>query len=260
MTLQFQMKWQPEGNDAEHLISKACEHLDKRKKQLKDDTVNRAVVAAILACRRGPFEVRYTTLPKGIREAVREAVECLCGEVLYTRPGTTTYELKPAYSAPTAKFITAPVVDDKSRPLPKVSTVYGTIYRDGSHSEVPFEDIALIGFVKPSLVEIVAPHHHWGMFVGDTPVPSRQWKELDEVTTPHPDHDTIMDLVRDTAHRRGIVVHRYREAGFLANNPDAVGFILDEVLTRFTGKAGQRPLLNTTDIYGRKHVRWGMKQ
>ena len=45
------IKWQPHGTDAEHLISKAVEQLDTRKKHLKDNTLNRRVVASILACR-----------------------------------------------------------------------------------------------------------------------------------------------------------------------------------------------------------------
>ena len=254
------LKWQPHGTEAEHLISLVSEHLDKRKKHLKDDTRNRDVLTAILAARGGPLEVRYSTLPKDVKEAVREAVECLCGPVLTQEKGTSTYALRPEFSPRGARFITKVVEGDGKRPLPTVTTTFGTIYRDGTHGEVPFERIALLGFVKPSLVRIVAPHRHWGMFVDSDPVPSRQWRDIEEVQAPHPSHEEIMGLVLDTAHLRGFVVHRYGEAGFLTNNPDGVGFILDEVLTRFTGKAGQKPLLNTTDIYGREHIRWGMKQ
>jgi hypothetical protein len=253
------IKWETYGNAAEHLVLQVIEHLDRRKKHLKDDTLNWDVVTAILTHRSGPFEVRYTQLPKEHKEAVREAVECLCGPVLKTCKGTSTYALRDEFKAPEARFITKVKGTDGKRPLPTVTTTFGTIYRDGTHSEVPFDNIALLGFVKPSLVEIVAPHRHWGMFVDSDPVPSRQWRGIEEVEAPHPSHEDIMGLVLDTAHRRGFVVHRYGDAGFLTNNPDGVGFILDEVLTRFTGKAGQKPLLNTTDIYGREHVRWGMK-
>lgn len=259
MTMQFTPKWETHGTPAEHLVSLAVEHLDRRKKHLKDDDLNRDVVTALLAHRRGPFEVRYSNLAKGYKEATREAVECLCGPVLAQEKGTSTYSLKDAYRAPDARFITKPKPADGKRPDPMVSTTYGTVYRDGTHGEVSFEDIGLLGFTKPSLVTIEAPHHHWHMFVGDMPPPSKNWQHIDEVDQPHIDHDHLMDLVATHAIARGIVAVRYGEASFLTANPDAVAFTIDSTLVRFTGKTGQRPLLTITDTYGRKHVRWGNK-
>ena len=258
MNTELQLNWQTHGNEAEHLVSQVIEHLDKRRKHLKDDTLNRDVLTAILAQRGGPFEVRYSTLPKDIKEAVREAVECLCGPVLTQEKGHSTYALRDAYKPSTARFITKAKETGK-RPFPMVATTYGTTYRDGTHSEVPFEKIALLGYAKPSLVTIEAPHHHWWMFMGEMDPPSKNWREIQEVNDKHPDHDKFLDLVSDHALSRGIVAVRYGEASFLTANPDAVAATLDITLVRFTGKVGQRALLNITDTYGRKHTRWGGK-
>jgi hypothetical protein len=40
-------------------------------------------------------------------------------------------------------------------------------------------------------------------------------------------------------------------------NPNALLFVLDTEIIQQTGKVGQRPLLEITDIYGRQHLRWG---
>jgi hypothetical protein len=259
MNTPFTLKWETHGTDAEDLVSRAVEHLDKRKKNLKDDTINREVVTAILAHRRGPFEVRYTHLPKTHKEAVREAVESLCGPVLTQEKGASTYALRSEFRASGARFITKAKPTDGKRVMPTISTIYGTVYRDGTHDEVPFEDIALLGFTKPSLVTVEAPHHHWHIFVGDTPPPAKNWQKLEEVSERHPDHETIMELVENQIWKRGVVAVRYGENGFLTINPDAVAFILDATLVRFSGRSGQRPLLTITDTYGRQHIRWGNK-
>lgn len=259
MTIILNTKWETCGHQAEHLVSQAIEHLDHRKKHLKNTTLNRDVVTAILAHRRGPFEVRYTSLPKGAKEAVRDAVGCLCGPVLTQEKGTSTYALKPEFLAHDARFITKEAPSNGKRDKPTVSTIYGTVYRDGSHGEVPFEDIALLGFTKPCLVTVEAPHHHWHMLVDDMAPPSKNWRELEEVNDQHPDHDALMEMVEDQCVARGVVAVRYGEASFLTANPDAVAFIIDSSLVRFTGKTGQRPLLTITDTYGRQHPRWGNK-
>ena len=253
------LNWETQGHPAEHLVSKAAEHLDKRKKHLKDDDLNHDILTAILAQRGGPFEVRYTALPKNVREAVRGAVEGLCGPVLLSMPGTTAYALTDEYKAPDARFITKPAEPDGKRPKPTVSTTHGTIYRDGSHGEMPFEKIALLGYIKPHLVRIEAPHQHWHMFVGDTSPPSRNWLQIEEAAEAHSDHDKLMDMVVDNATNRGIGIVRYGADAFLTNNPDAVAQDIDLTLVRYTGKVGQRPLLTIIDIYGRKHPRWGSK-
>jgi hypothetical protein len=254
------LKWETHGEHAEHLVSQAAEHLDKRKKHLKDDDLNRDILTAILAQRGGPFEVRYTQLPKNVREAVRGAVECLCGPVLLSLPGTTTYALKDDWRPPEARFITKENNPSGKRRGSVVKTKFGTVYRDGSHDEVPFENISLLGYFKPCLLTIVAPHHHWQIFTGEMPPPSKNWKELEEVEQAFPRHDELMELIVMTALYRGIDVVRYGEASFITNNVDAVANILDITLIRFTGRAGQRAVLTGKDIYGRTFHRWGGKE
>ena len=206
----------------------------------------------------GDFQVRLTDTPSTHKETLRETLECLTGPVLTQGKGKGKYALREAYAAPTAQFITKPL-EASGRPVPPVTTRFGTIYRDGSHSEVPFEDIRLFGYSKPSLVQIVAPHQHWHMFVGNEPTPSANWQHMAEAAHPHECHHELMDLIADQGNMRGIATTRYGEDGFLAINPDSVLFTIDTTLIRFTGKSGQRPLLNITDIYQRQHIRWGSK-
>ena len=253
------IKWQPHGNEAEHLISMVVEHLDTRKKHLKDDTINREIVASLLAQRLGEFTVKLGDLDKAHTEALKAALERLTGPVLTRGTGRYTYALREAYIDPTAQFITADKGDPTKRPVPAIRTRNGLIYRDGTHSEVPFSEIALFGFTKPSLVRVVAPHQHWHMFLDDAPTPSASWKELPESTTPHPKHDELMNLVVDQGISRGVGITRYGEDAFLALNPDAVIFAADNTILRYSGKSGQRVLMNVTDIYGRTHIRWGNK-
>ena len=254
------LNWETQGHPAEHLVSKAAEHLDKRKKHLKDDDLNHDILTAILAQRGGPFEVRYTALPKNVREAARGAVEGLCGPVLLSMPGTTTYALTDEYKAPEARFITKENNPTGKRRGSVVKTRFNTTYRDGSHAEVPFEDISLFGHYKPCLLTIVAPHHHWWIFTGEMQPPARNWQALEEVAEVFPRHDELMERFINTALYRGVDVVRYGEDSFITNNVDAVANMIDIELIGFTGRAGQRPLLTGKDVYKRAFLRWGAKE
>jgi hypothetical protein len=257
MTQTFSLKWKPFGNEAEQLISMALEHLDLRKKHLKDSDKNTRIVASILAQRLGEFVVRMTSIDKGDREALREVLECLTGPVLTRGAGKGTYALRGAYIDPQAVFITGEPEVVLGRAVPPIKTGHGTIYRDGTQGEVPFSEIKLFGFSKPSLVRVVAPHEHWHVFLGDKPALSANWKELIESDTPHDQHDEFMDFVVAQGNMRGVAITRYGDDAFLAVNPDVVLFTLDNALVRFTGKAMQRPLVHVIDQWGRTHVRWG---
>ena len=254
----FEMKWDTHGHEAEHLVTEVIQHLDGRKKHLKDTAKNREVITSILAHKMGDFQVKLTDTPSTHKETLRETLECLTGPVLTQSKGKGKYALREAYAAPTAQFITKPL-EASGRPAPPITTRFGTIYRDGSHSEVPFEDIRLFGYSRPSLVQIVAPHQHWYMFVGNEPTPSANWQHMAEAAHPHECHHELMDLIANQGNMRGIATTRYGEDGFLAINPDSVLFTIDTTLIRFTGKSGHRPLLNITDIYQRQHIRWGSK-
>ena len=255
----FTIKWNTHGNETEQLINKALEHLDGRKKHLKDDTKNRRIVTSILAQRMGEFTVVLGNIHKDDVDALKGVLECLTGPVLTLGKGRSTYALREAYMAPTAQFITDSTDDPTRRPTPPVTTKFGTIYRDGSHSEVPFEDIRLFGYSKPSLVRIVAPHQHWHMFLDNELTPSANWKDMIETPRLHDSHDELMDLIAAQGNMRGIAMVRYGEDAFLAINADSALFTIDTTLIRYSGKSGQRPLLNITDIYQRQHIRWGSK-
>ena len=256
----FSIKWTPFGNEAEQLINKAIEHLDLRKKHLKNDEKNRRVLASILAQKLGEFVVTLASVNKADRETLKEALECLVGPVLVRGAGKSAYALRGAYMDPQAVFITGEPEVIHGRAVPQIKTTHGLIYRDGSHSEVPFDELKLFGFAKPSLVRVVAPHEHWHIFISDKPAPSANWTELMETDTPHDKHDEFMDLVTTQANRQGVAITRYGHDSFLCINPDTVVFHLDNALVRYTGKSGQRPLLEITDIYQRKVIRWGGKR
>ena len=255
----FAIKWHTHGDEAEQLVNKAVEHLDLRKKALKDSAINREVVTSILAQRMGDFTVVLGNIDSAHIEALKGVLECLTGPVLTRSNGRATYTLREAYMAPDARFITKPREDTSKRPVPPVATRFGTIYRDGSHSEVPFEDIRLFGYSKPSLVRIVAPHQHWHMFLDNELTPSANWKDMIEAPRLHDSHDELMDLIAAQGNMRGIAMVRYGEDAFLAINADSALFTIDTTLIRYSGKSGQRPLLNITDIYQRQHIRWGSK-
>ena len=256
----FSIKWTPFGNEAEQLINKAIEHLDLRKKHLKNDEKNRRILASILAQKLGEFVVTLASVNKADRETLKEALECLVGPVLVRGAGKSAYALRGAYMDPQAVFITGEPEVIHGRAVPQIKTTHGLIYRDGSHSEVPFDELKLFGFAKPSLVRVVAPHEHWHIFISDKPAPSANWTELMETDTPHDKHDEFMDLVTTQANRQGVAITRYGHDSFLCINPDTVVFHLDNALVRYTGKSGQRPLLEITDIYQRKVIRWGGKR
>ena len=137
----FAIKWNTHGNETEQLVNKAIEYLDLRKKSLKDDAKNRRIVTSILAQRMGEFTVVLGNIHKDDVDALKGVLECLTGPVLTRGKGRATYALREAYTAPKAQLITDSTDDPTKRPTPPVTTKYGTIYRDGSHSEVPFEDI-----------------------------------------------------------------------------------------------------------------------
>ena len=259
MTEHLVMKWTPHGNKAEQLINKASEHLDLRKKRLQNDERNRRILASILAQRLGNFTVKMSVIDKGDREALRGVLEGLTGPILTRSSGSAAYALRDEYRSSEAKFSTIKSTTSEGRQPPSITTAFGTIYNDGSHSEVPFEHIKLFGFVKPSLARIVAPHTHWSIFLGDKPKPSTNWREIAETETVHPEHDKVMHLAVREGLMRGVPMTRYGHDSFITGNPNATIFALDNAITRYSGRAGQRPLIEITDSYQRKHIRWGGK-
>ena len=252
-------KWNTFNQDAEQLVGQVLPLLDRRKKSLKDEDANKEAITAILSYRDGPFIVKLGELPANSKVTYRDVVEALTGQVLLRTKGQNVFELRPEFKTPSAKFITKPVEATTPRALPNVSTNYGTVYRDGSHSEVQFNKIALLGYVKPSLLTIEAPHHHWDIFFGDTTPPSKNWNLLTEGSHWHPRHEEIMDHVVCRAALRGIQAVRYDEGSFLTSNPDSLAMLIDSELVRLSGRSGQKPLLTITDTYGRSHKRWGGK-
>ena len=81
-TKPFILKWLPNNFAAEDLVKQTCEHLDRRKKALKDDAQNNRIVSSILAQRGGPFIVTMKDVPKKDVEALKGVLECLTGPVL----------------------------------------------------------------------------------------------------------------------------------------------------------------------------------
>lgn len=250
----FQTKWQQADATAGQIIADLEQHLDHRKKSLKDPTTNKTILAAVLAYRGGPFQVCMGDLPKGHKEAVRDALEGLKGDVLLSL-GNSTYEVRPEFS-----FLK---VGGKVRTIgattTELETAWGAIYRDGTHSEVPFSELRRFGYTRPSLVSVLAPHKHWSIIFDEEQTPSRNWRDLEEQEGPNPSHDKVMNEVVVQAKRRGVSLARYGEAGFICQHPEHVAFHLDNTLTRMTGKTGFRPLLEVTDQYQRKTLRWGSR-
>lgn len=259
MTTTFYPKFEQHGNEAAQLVNQAIDHLDLRKKHLQNDERNRRIVASILAQRLGAFVVSMSVIDKADRETVRAVLEGFAGPILTRVSGRSTYALREEYRDSAAKFSTTKDTSLKGRQSPSVTTAFGTIYQDGSHSEVPFEHIKLVGFVKPSLVRIVAPHKHWEIFLGDEPQPSAHWRELTESETEHPDHDQLMDFALKQAFMMGVPMTRYGSDGFITGTPDPAIFAIDNAISRYSGRAGQRPLMEIIDSYKRQHIRWGGK-
>jgi len=251
----FALKWQHADATAAKVIADLEEqHLDHRLKSLKDSETNKAILTAILAYRGVPFQVRMMDLPKDQKAPVKDALECLRGDVLLSH-GNSTYEIRPEFSfvriGGKVKTIGATTTE--------LETSWGATYRDGSHSEVQFSSFLRFGYARPSLVTVVAPHRHWSIFFDGEPAPSRNWREIEEQTDVHPQHDKIMDEVVTQAKRRGVNLVRYGEAGFICQHPEQVAFHVDNTLTRMTGKVGFRPLLQIMDQYQRTDFRWGSK-
>lgn len=255
----FAIKWHTHDNKAEQQVDAALEHLDRRKKALKDEAVNKRIVTSLLAQRHGEFTVSMATIPKSLKEPLKETLGCLSGPILTRGGRRSTYALRDEYRASEGFFITAPPPETSERRAPSIKTQHGTIYRDGTHDEVPFSDIKLFGYSRPSLVTIVAPHQHWRMFVGGEKPPSANWQTISETENNHECHEELMNRIASQGNMRGVAIVRYGYDSFLAINPDAVVFTIDTTLVRYTGKSGQRPLLNITDIYQRQHLRWGGK-
>jgi hypothetical protein len=251
----FKLTWEPADATAAKVITDLEEqHLDHRLKSLKDPDTNKAILAAILAYRGGPFQVRMMDLPKDQKAPVKDALECLKGGVLLSH-GNSVYEVRPDFS-----FLRiGGKVRTTSATTTELETASGAIYRDGTQSEVSFSSILRFGYARPCLVSVVAPHRHWSIFFDGEPAPSRNWREIEEQTDAHPQHDKILDEVVTQAKRRGVVLVRYGEAGFICAHPEQAAFYIDQTLVRMTGKTGFRPLLEVTDQYQRTDFRWGSK-
>jgi hypothetical protein len=251
----FALKWEHADAVAAGVISDLEGYLDHRMKGLKDSDTNKAILAALLAYRGGRFQVRLMNIPKGQKEAVKAALDCLKGDVLLSYPNET-YEVRPEFS-----FLR---IGGKVRTIEatttELETSYGAIYRDDTHSEVPFQDFRRLGYIRPSLVRIPAPHKHWSIFFDDAPPPSQNWSKVEDDTGPkHDMHEPLMNDIVVGAKLRGVNLVRYGENGFICHHPEQAAFYIDNTLTRKTGKVGFRPLLSFTDQYQRQDIRWGSK-
>ncbi|MDA9020249.1 hypothetical protein N9H60_03640 [Flavimaricola sp.] len=252
----FALKWKEADTKASQVVADLEQYLDHRKKSLKDSDTNKAILTALLAYRGGPFQVRMMDLPKDKKAPVRDAIDCLKGDVLLSR-GTSVFELRPEFS-----FLKiGGKVRTAEATTTELETTWGSVYRDGTHSEVPFSNILRLGYTRPSLVTVVAPHRHWSIFFDGEPAPSRNWREIEEGDQHDQSlrNDKIMDEVVSQAKRGGVVLVRYGEAGFICQHSNQAAFYIDNTLTRMTGKTGFRPLLEVTDQYQRKDFRWGSK-
>ncbi|WP_445808992.1 hypothetical protein [Yoonia sp.] len=250
----FQMKWEHNDADAAQIITDLEQHLDKRKKGLKNPEQNRALLAGILAYRGGPFKVLVSQVPDAYKATLEDALECLKGPVLLSL-GRNTYQVRDDY----AFLKIRGTVRTKDAVTTEIETKWGAIYRDNTHHEVAFGDIGRFGYVKPSLVRVVAPHKHWAIAFGEEPTPSVNWIEIQEQATQHPRHDELMDAIVEQGRRRGVAFLRYGEDSFVCKHPEQVAFWCDLTLTMTTGRHGLRPLLEFTDMYGRKDKRWGSR-
>lgn len=258
----FQMKWEHADADAAQIITDLEQHLDKRKKGLKNPEQNRALLAGILAYRGGPFKVLVSQIPDAYKATLEDAVECLKGPVLLSL-GRNTYQVRDDYAflkiRGTVRTKDAVTTEKRSFATIEIETKWGAIYRDNTHHEVAFGDIGRFGYVKPSLVRVVAPHKHWAIAFGEEPTPSVNWIEIQEQATQHPRHDELMDAIVEHGRRRGLAFLRYGEDSFVCKHPEQVAFWCDLTLTMTTGRHGLRPLLEFTDMYGRKDTRWGSR-
>lgn len=248
----YSTNWQPHGPPSEQAVEQLSEHLDHRRKSLKDTDRNRRILCGFLAARGAPFDIYSTHLPKEDKQAVRDATECLTGAVLKRAGGKHTYRFDNSV-LPYSTRVQTIVGDNRV----KLETTWGALYTDSSFQGLPFEAFGRLGYGKPQLVEIIAPHHQWGIFLGERERPSVFWHELEEVEDKHPQHEDLITFAVDRAARRGIHVLRYGEAGFLCTHPTQFIKQLDANIGRYTNTAGQRPLLCVTDLYGRKIPRPG---
>ena len=262
------MKWQHADAIGRELIEQLDQQLDHRKKGLSDPDTNRRVLAAFIAYRGGPFQVLMGNLHPNDKDPVRDALEGLKGNVLLSCKDKNTYQFRDdfAYLRVGGKVRTLTATHTE------LETTWGAIYRDGTHSEVPFSSFPRFGYARPSLVRIVAPHRHWQIFFADQPAPSKNWQEMEETTRAAgtlegtnaerlaaDQHEKIMEAVVHNAWRSGVKFIRYGEDSFICQNPEQAAFHLDNTLLRLTGKVGSRPLLEVTDAFQRKSLRWGSK-
>jgi hypothetical protein len=250
----YSTNWQPHGREAEQAIEHLSQHLDHRLKSLKDEDRTRRILSGFLAVREGPFDLYTTKVPKADQPALRDAVDGLTGPVLKRVSGhKNRYRIDPNVLPYSTKVKT---IGGDNRA--KLETRWGAIYTDNSFDHLPFEAFGRIGYAKPQLVEILAPHHHWGIFFGETEAPSRFWHELDEVDgLEHPQHDELMNYILERAALRGVHVLRYRDNGFICGNHQQFVRQLDNNIARFTNTSGRKALLRVTDEYGRTLPRPG---
>jgi uncharacterized protein (UPF0216 family) len=250
----FALNWRHADKQGAERIAELEQHLDHRKKSLKDPDTNKAILAAVLAYRGTEFKVALGEIAEPLKPAVRDALECLKGPVLLSL-GSNTYQVRDEF----AFLRISGKVQTIEATTTEMETTSGAIYRDGSHGEREFKDFARFGFARPSLVTVVAPHRHWAIAFGEEPAPSPNWIEIVEQATPHPRHDELMDEIVEQARRRGVALLRYREDGFICMHPAQTFFWINNTLTMVTGRYGLSPLLEVIDAYGRKDKRWGSR-
>jgi hypothetical protein len=250
----FALKWTHADKQGAERIAELGQHLDHRKSSLKDPDTNAAILAAILAYRGTVFKIAIGKIPEHLKPAVRDALQCLKGDVLLSL-GSNTYQVRDEF----AFLRIGGKVQTTAATTTEMETSSGAIYRDGTHDEREFKDFARFGFARPSMVSIVAPHKHWAIAFGEVPAPSQNWIEMEEQPTQHPRHEEIMAATVEQARRRGVILLRYREGSFICQHPAQVLFWINNTLTIVTGRYGLSPLLEVIDAYGRKDKRWGSR-
>lgn len=248
------LKWKAFDKTALDIVDKLEQSLDHRVKELSDPDNNRRILAAFLAYRGAPFQVLLGSIHQKDRASVRAILEALKGEVLLS-VDSTTYQFRDKYSFRTAKGR----IKTLNQSHVDVTTNYGTTYSDGTTGEVAFPSIALMGFIKPSCVRIVAPYHHWDIFFNSCKsAPSKNWLKLEETETDRPQqHHDIMDSIVKFATQSGCQLVRYGKDSFLVGSANLAAFHIYNTITRLSGKYGQKPLLEITDSYQRKELSWG---
>ncbi len=272
MTINLRNNWTTQDERTRQAVEKAKPLLDCRLKAVKEASQNDIdrVLTSFFAYGENEYQIILDKVPEADRALLSACRDSLMGEVLQRTSGRNGYKLKEkwrnVYECRNCDLV----------PTHKpVTTTYRSIITDGSHNEIPLDQILALDYTKTGYIRIINPYLQTKFLLGEAEMPSLRYQNLEGVdcepvwggTALDPDYvDTtknatlfpVWEAIRDKViFDNSLSMAAYRNDTILCHNVDQAVFALNIASTRITGKTGFSYLVEFKDVYGRKGMNWG---